>query len=133
MKSAEMRWECRQLRRREYEAIHGSDPATWPCRHPGVVLNDALSACLGCHWLYAGTYYNLDHVFQYAVDIARRHEESNGQFRGGEDRLKPTARWTPSPDPVVTPPIPRRIPIVPLRIADRYSSGRRLFPRHKPN
>ena len=116
-------WQRRQQLRRAYEAAHGTDPATWPTQHPGVVLH-GMAACLGCHWLFGGGYYRLDGVFQDAIDLARHHETSNGAFNGGEDRLMPTARATPSPPPVETPPIPRRIPILPLRIADRYAAGR---------
>ena len=116
-------WQRRQQLRRAYEAAHGTDPATWPTQHPGVVLH-GMAACLGCHWLYGGGYYRLDGVFQDAIDLARHHETANGAFHGGEDRLMPTARATPSPPPVETAPIPRRIPILPLRIADRYAAGR---------
>jgi hypothetical protein len=48
-------WQRRQELRRAYEAAHGSDPATWPSQHPGVVLNGH-AACLGCHWLYERGY-----------------------------------------------------------------------------
>jgi hypothetical protein len=93
-------------------------------QHPGVVLDD-YAACLGCHWLFERGYYRLDRVFQYPVDLARRHETSNGTFRVGDDRLMPTARATPSPSPVETSPIPRPTgPIPPLRIASPYAAGR---------
>ncbi|ODR05591.1 hypothetical protein AWC26_17745 [Mycobacterium shimoidei] len=124
MRYAEWLWQRRQKLRRAYEATHGSDPRMWPSQHPGVVLDD-YAACLGCHWLFEHGYYRDDHVFQYPVDLARRHEATNGVFRGGEDRLKPSARATPAPRPVKTPPIPRRIPIMPLRVAERYAAGRR--------
>lgn len=117
-------WQQRQILRRAYEAIHGTDSAMWPSQHPGVVL-DGYAVCLGCHWLFERGYYRLDRVFQYPIDLARRHETSNGTFRGAHDRLMPTARATPSPPPMQTPPIPRRTcPIPPLRIADRYAVGR---------
>jgi hypothetical protein len=116
-------WQQRQALRRTSAAIHGTDPATWPTRHPGVVLDDC-AACVGCHWMFERGYYRLDRVFQYPVDLARRHETSNGAFRGGDDRLMPTARATLSPPPVETPPIPRRTgPIPPLRLAALYASG----------
>lgn len=124
MESAEKLWQQRQELRRAYEVTHGGDPAKWPNQHPGVVLH-GIPACLRCHWLGESGYYRHDHVFQYPADIARRHEATNGEFGGGEDRLMPTARATPSPPPVKTPPIPRRIPPLPLRIADRYATGRR--------
>ena len=95
----------------------------WPTRHPGVVL-DGHAACLGRHWFHERGYYRHDGVFQYPVDLARRHEASNGAFRGGDDRLMPTARRVPSPLPVKTPAIARRTaPIPPLRVADRYVAG----------
>lgn len=94
----------------------------WPTQHPGVVLH-GIAACLGCYWLFEPGYYRYDHVFQYPADLARRHEASNGAFRGGEDRLLPSARATSSPPRVETPPIPRRVPVQPLRIADRYAAG----------
>jgi len=48
-------WDQREHLRRAYESVHGPDPASWPTRHPGVVL-DAVptvvyAACLGCQWL----------------------------------------------------------------------------------
>ena len=38
------------------------------------------------------------------TELVRRHETSNGAFRGADDRLMPTARATPSPPPVPTSP-----------------------------
>lgn len=124
MESAKELWQERERLRRAYEEIHGSDPALWPNQHPGVVVF-GLAACLACHWIFGEhDYYRYDRVFQYAEDIARRHETSGGTFRGGgDDRLKPTARWVPDPPPVQTAPIPRRVPIVPVRIAERYAGG----------
>lgn len=60
-------WDQREYFRRTYESVYGTDPALWPSRHPGVVL-DAVryvthSACLGCQWIGAGGYL-----------AARRHE-----------------------------------------------------------
>ncbi len=116
-------WHRRQELRRAYETVHGSDPAKWPVQHPGVLLGFH-AACLGCNWFLERGYYGGDGVFQQPVDLARRHEASNGAFRGGDDRLMPAARRVPGPPPVETPPIPRRIPLAPLRIADRYAAGR---------
>jgi hypothetical protein len=124
MDYAERLWQQRQILRRAYEAVHGTDPAMWPTQHPGAVL-DGYAVCLGCHWLFERGYYRLDRVFQYPVDLARHHETSNGTFRGAYDRLMPTARATPGPPPMETPPIPRRIgPIPPVRIVARYAAGR---------
>jgi hypothetical protein len=128
MDDAARLWRQRQALRRAYEAAHGSDPGMWPTQHPGVVLH-GMAAGLGCHWLCERGYYRVDRVFQYPVDLARRHEATDGAFRGGDDRLMPTAQATPSPPPMETPPIPRRISILPLRIADRYAAGRPRAPR----
>ena len=49
------RWDQREKLRQQHEAIHGPDPALWPHRHPGVVLDAvqwvAQPACLGCQWI----------------------------------------------------------------------------------
>jgi hypothetical protein len=116
-------WHLRQELRRAYAATHGTDPVTWPVQHPGVLLGSH-AACLGCNWFFERGYYRGDGVFQQPVDLARRHETSGGAFRGGHDRLMPTARRVPSPAPDPSPPIPRRIPPAPLRVADRYVAGR---------
>lgn len=118
-------WREREAKRRDYEAVHGSEPAAWPSSHPGVVLK-GIPACLGCRWLGpADGYYDHDHIYQFAVDLACRHETSDGLFVAErQERLQPTARRTPNPPVVQTPPIPRRHPIRPLRIADRYAAGR---------
>lgn len=118
-------WREREAKRRDYEALHGSERAAWPSSHPGIVLK-GIPACLGCRWLGpADGYYDHDHIYQFAADLARRHETSNGLFIAGrQDRLVPTARRTPNPPEVQTPPIPRRLPIRRLRIADRYAAGR---------
>ena len=84
-------WQRRLELRRAYEAVHGSDPAMWPTQHPGVVV-DGHAACLGGHWLYERGYYRFDRVFQYAVDLARRHGTCNGAFCGGNDRLNVTGQ-----------------------------------------
>jgi hypothetical protein len=48
-------WDQREELREAYEAVHGSDPGSWPHRHPGIVI-DAVqfvvhAACLGCQWI----------------------------------------------------------------------------------
>jgi hypothetical protein len=117
-------WRRRQNLRRAYEAVHGCDPALWPTQHPGVVV-EGHAACLGCHWMQERGYYRHDRVFQYPVDLARRHESSDGTFCGGDGK-RPTARPLPSPLPVKTAAIPRRTaPIPPLRVAERYVAGTR--------
>ena len=67
-------WEQREELRRAYEAVHGTDPAAWPVRHPGVVLDavPAVShgACLGCQWF--------DRSGNDPELMARRHEASDG-------------------------------------------------------
>jgi hypothetical protein len=89
-------WQQRQTLRRAYEAAHGTDPGMWPTRHPGIVLG-ANAACLGCNWFHAGGRLRDDGVYEQHYKLASRHETSNGAFRGGDDRLMPTARRTPSP------------------------------------
>jgi hypothetical protein len=127
-------WDQREYLRRTYESVHGTDPAEWPSQHPGVVLDEVLwvvhAACLRCHWFDpTGHGMRSPDDLQQALVLARRHEDSDGAFRGGEDRLMPTARATPGPPPVETPPIPRRIPIPRLRIAARYAAGKPRAPR----
>ncbi len=124
-------WDQREYLRRTYESVHGADPAEWPSQHPGVVLDAVLwvahGACLGCHW-FDPTGHSMRRTddLQQALVLARRHETSNGAFRGGDDRMMPSARAILSPPPAETPPLPRRAgPIPPLRIADRYAAGRR--------
>lgn len=74
-------WRRRQELRCEYEATHGGDPALWPTQHPGITLG-ANAACLGCNWFHAGGRYRHDGVFEQHFVLARRHEASNGAFRG---------------------------------------------------
>lgn len=88
MESAEKLWQQREELRRAYMATYGSDPATWPTRHPGVVLHEH-AACLDCHWLFEQGYHRYDHVFQYPVDLARRHEAPNGTFRASPSTAHP--------------------------------------------
>ncbi|OBE93703.1 hypothetical protein A5776_03875 [Mycolicibacterium elephantis] len=71
-------WAQREYLRRTYESVFGEDPERWPSRHPGVVL-DAVpridhAACLGCSWFEPHGWAPLLY--------ARRHETSNGEFRG---------------------------------------------------
>lgn len=71
-------WDQRECLRRIYQQVHGDDPAQWPSRHPGVVLDAVPSidhaACLGCQWFEPRGHAPLL--------LARRHETSNGAFRG---------------------------------------------------
>lgn len=80
MAYAEMLWQQREELRRSYEENHGSDPELWPVRHPGVLLG-AKAACLGCHWLHYGGRYLDDGGYEQHWKLARRHEESDGEFR----------------------------------------------------
>ena len=68
-------WDQREHLRRVYESVFGTDPAAWPSRHPGVVLDDVPStghaACLGCQWLEPRGHSPLF--------MARRHEVSVGE------------------------------------------------------
>jgi hypothetical protein len=72
---ARLYWYEREYLRLAYESVYGSDPANWPSQHPGVVLGDR-AACLRCH--YFGTWSGP----LPALDLARRHETSGGEFRG---------------------------------------------------
>ncbi|MFW0793310.1 hypothetical protein AAFP30_05820 [Gordonia sp. CPCC 205515] len=74
-------WDQRQGLRRDYEAVHGTDPTQWPVRHPGVVLDAvqwiAHSACLGCEWMdRQGVYMKESGWRERALAAAREHEES---------------------------------------------------------
>jgi len=68
-------WDQREHLRRVYESVFGTDPAAWPSRHPGVVLDDVPStghaACLGCQWFESRGHSPLF--------MARRHEVSDGE------------------------------------------------------
>ena len=68
-------WDQREHLRRVYESVFGTDPAAWPSRHPGVVLDDVPStghaACLGCQWFEPRGHLPLF--------MARRHEVSDGE------------------------------------------------------
>ena len=80
-------WDEREYLRNTYEAVYGSDPAVWPSQHPGVLLDAvfwiAHPACLRCHWFHAAGYSmkNPDDLKR-ALVLARRHETSDGAFRG---------------------------------------------------
>ena len=76
-------WDQREYLRRTYESVHGDDPAAWPSQHPGVVLDAVLwmahPACLRCHWFDGpGFYTRRDGALLRALDIAHRHEVSDG-------------------------------------------------------
>jgi hypothetical protein len=77
-------WEQRDDFRLAYEAVHGNDPAAWPARHPGVVLDAvqwiAHAACLGRNWFDAAGHDMRDRLPE-AAENARRHQVSNGSFR----------------------------------------------------
>ena len=80
-------WDQREYLRRTYESVHGTDPEAWPSQHPAVVLDAVLwyahPACLRCHWFDAAGHYmkNPGEVGR-ALLLARRHETSDGAFRG---------------------------------------------------
>jgi hypothetical protein len=76
-------WEQRQRLRQEYEAVHGTNLARWPVRHPGVVLDAvqwvAQPACLGCTWFdEVGVSMKKPDWLDEATERARRHQDSNG-------------------------------------------------------
>lgn len=69
-------WMRREYLRRTYEAVYGANPDDWPSEHPGVVLGRGEAACLRCRWFarpIGGPVRTLD--------VARRHETSNGAWR----------------------------------------------------
>ena len=76
-------WDQREYLRRTYESVHGDDPAAWPSQHPCVVLGAVLwmahPACLRCQWFDGpGFYMRRDGGLLRALDLARRHEVSDG-------------------------------------------------------
>jgi hypothetical protein len=77
-------WDQREDLRCAYESVHGNDSATWPDRHPGIVLDAvqwiAHAACLGCNWFDAMGHDMRDRLPE-AAENARRHQISNGLFR----------------------------------------------------
>ncbi len=72
-------WDQREYLRRTYESVYGDDPEKWPSRHPGVVLDAVPSidhaACLGCQWFDS-------RGGSSSYERAKRHETSDGEFRG---------------------------------------------------
>lgn len=78
----------REYLRRTYESVYGSDPAGWPSQHAGVVLDEVLwvahAACLRCEWLdREGHSMQTPEGSRQALVLARRHETSNEEIRGG--------------------------------------------------
>lgn len=73
-------WEEREYLRRTYESVYGTDPAGWPSQHPGVILSgvptSTYAACLRC------SYFDPFRPAARAVELARRHETSDGTWRG---------------------------------------------------
>lgn len=107
-------WEQREYLRRTYESVYGTDPTRWPSQHPGVVLGRGHAACLRCGYFNpAGT------SALWALDLARRHEVSDGEFTGYGREPVPE-----DPEPS-RPPGPLRPP---LPIALRYAGGRLRIP-----
>ncbi|WP_250150338.1 hypothetical protein [Mycolicibacter acidiphilus] len=107
-------WEQREYLRRTYESVYGIDPGRWPSQHPGVVLGGGHAACLRCGYFEPG-----GNSPPWALDLARRHETTDGDFLGHRrqrvpDDLEPSARsGTAGP---------------PLQVAARYAGGRRRTP-----
>jgi hypothetical protein len=84
-------WDQREELREAYQAVHGSEPESWPRRHPGIVIDAvqfvAHAACLGCQWIdQPGTPMKDSGWREVAAAVARRHETSNGEFRPGRTR-----------------------------------------------
>jgi hypothetical protein len=84
-------WDQREELREAYEAVHGSDPGSWPHRHPGIVIDAvqfvAYAACLGCQWIdQPGTSMRGTGWREASAVVARHHESSHGQFRGEPDQ-----------------------------------------------
>lgn len=73
-------WAEREYLRRTYESVYGTDPAAWASQHPGVILagggRTVHAGCLRCHYFVA----NIEPPLR-ALDLARRHETSDGDFR----------------------------------------------------
>lgn len=74
-------WDEREALRADYETEHGVDPARWPVRHPGIVLESvqwvAHAACLGCQWFdRAGTSMRTDDWRATAAEVALRHQNT---------------------------------------------------------
>jgi hypothetical protein len=84
-------WDQREDLRQAYQTVHGSDPAKWPTRHPGIVIDAvqfvAHAACLGCQWIdQPGTSMEEPGWREASAAVTRRHESSHGQFRGQPDQ-----------------------------------------------
>jgi hypothetical protein len=83
-------WDQREYLRRTYESVYGTDPEGWPSQHPGVVLDEVLwiahAACLRCQWFDSHGHYmkTPGQLLKAALVLARRHETSDGTFRGGD-------------------------------------------------
>jgi hypothetical protein len=84
-------WDQREEVREAYEAVHGSDPDSWPHRDPGIVIDAvqfvAHAACLGCQWIdQPGTSMEELGWREASAAVAHRHESSHGKFRGEPDQ-----------------------------------------------
>jgi hypothetical protein len=92
-------WDQREYLRRTYESVHGDDPAAWPSQHPGVVLDAVLwmahPACLRCQWFDAGFYMRREGGLLRALDLARRHEVSDGADDSRAIRRPPNTPESP--------------------------------------
>ena len=71
-------WDQREDLREAYETVHGSVPAKWPTRHPGIVIDAvqwvAHGACLGCQWIaQPGNSMSDEGWREAAAAVARRH------------------------------------------------------------
>ena len=82
-------WDQREYLRRTYESVYGTDPAGWPSQHPAVVLDEVLwiahAACLRCLWFDArGHSMQSPEGRRRGLLLARQHETSDGEFRGGQ-------------------------------------------------
>jgi hypothetical protein len=79
-------WDQREDMRQKYEALHGTNHAQWPTRHPGIVLDAvpfiARPACLGCHWIHLGVSMGEVDWRVQAAKIALRQQDSNGAYIG---------------------------------------------------
>jgi hypothetical protein len=77
-------WDQREELREAYQAVHGSDPESWPHRHPGIVIDAvhfvAHAACLGCQWIdQPGTSMTELGWREASAALVRRHESSRGE------------------------------------------------------
>jgi hypothetical protein len=77
-------WDQREELREAYQAVHGSDPESWPHRHPRIVIDAvqfvAHAACLACQWIdMPGTSMEEPGWREASAAVARRHQESNGE------------------------------------------------------